>query len=166
MELSLLTNHSQLAQAQAAGALMKCNEFTQKYGLMLSPDQAVALVERRGKALSTSGRVEFGGGVTEKLIRAFCDSPFFGQYEYTDTIAALLDIFYTFKNETLDLITDDALIASMERAFNGSCSGSLELLEERELPLMAENLRRGLPPNAPEPAEKLDEDEVDPYGGA
>lgn len=156
MEWNLMNLNQGLATTQAVQNLLKCNEFTGRYGLLLSPEGAIALLEQRGRALSTSRRVEFGGGAVEKLIRAFCDSPYLSQNEYVDQMEEIIAIFYEFKNETQDRMTDDALIAFMVKAFNGPCAGSLELLEERELVRMAQNLRcRG---QAVEETEELEEE--------
>ncbi len=116
------------------------NEETAKYGLTLTEQQAVALVNTRSDSLKSTGRIEFSGGVIDKLILAFCDSPYITQQNYEDSLHELVDIFYSFKNETLDRISDNYLIAFMQRSFNGTCCGSLDLLSGRELPELAHKL--------------------------
>lgn len=54
-------NHA-LIQKQAVGEVMKYNDKTVKYGLVLTKKQAVALVETRAHSLKETGRIEFGGG--------------------------------------------------------------------------------------------------------
>lgn len=53
-------------------------------------------------------------------------------YNYVETLHELIEIFYFYKNETLDLISDDELIKFMKNSFDGKCQGSLELLSGRE----------------------------------
>jgi len=56
----------------------------------------------------------------------------------------LIEIFYYFKNETLDQISDDELISLMKKYFDQSCQGSVELLQNRELVALAHNIRYGI----------------------
>jgi len=142
-----LMNISSLTQKQAVAEIEKCNEYTAQFGLTLSHFDAVELVETRTIALKGNGRIEFGGGVIEKIIREFCHSPYISKHNYTETLHELTEIFYYYKNETLDLLSDDDLIRFMKNSFNGKCQGSLELLAGRELYSMARNLRYGYAPN-------------------
>jgi len=132
-----------LVQKQAVNEIIKCNDFTADYGLALTTAQVLELVETRGRALNANGRVEFGGGVIDKVIKEFCDSPYISTYNYEQTLHELIEMFYYYKNETLDLISDDDLIKFMKTAFDGTCQGSLELLAGRELDRFARNLRGG-----------------------
>ena len=51
--------------------------------------------------------MEFGKGILDKIIFAFCDSDFIYQESYAETIARLQSIFFLFKNESMDELTDD-----------------------------------------------------------
>lgn len=132
-----------LIQKQAVAEIEKCNDFTNRFGLTLTHLDVIELVETRTLALKNSGRVEFGGGVIDKIIWEFCDSPYISMHNYADTIHELTKMFYFYKNETLDLISDDELIKFMKNSFDEKCQGSLELLSEQELAKMARNLRYG-----------------------
>lgn len=109
--------------------LQTCNALTEKYGLALTPKQMLALAERRVEALQATGRVEFGEGILKKLIFAFRDSPYLAQQNYEETLTELQDLFYQFKNETHDRLSDDELIEKMKTAFYGRAQGTLELIE-------------------------------------
>ncbi|AFM00469.1 MULTISPECIES: DUF6323 family protein [Desulfitobacterium] len=160
MALEIMNLSSALIQRQAVMEIEKCNDFSAQFGLTLSHFQAVELVETRTLALQGNGRIEFGGGVIQKIIRGFCYSPYISSHNYAETLHELVEMFYYYKNETLDLLSDDELIQFMRSRFNGICQGSLELLAGRELYNMANNLRYGYAPNYWEyPAE--DEDEGD-----
>jgi hypothetical protein len=141
-------------QRQAVNEIMTCNDLTAHFGLTLTGQQAVALVETRNVSLRENGRIEFGGGVIDKIINEFCDSPHLSMRNYAATLHELVEMFYTFKNETLDLIGDDDLIAFMKKSFDGVCQGSLDLLAGRELTRMARNLRFGRKPEYSEDTAK------------
>ena len=128
----------------AVAEIIKCNEITSRFGLMLSPTEAQELVDTRSKALSSNGRIEFAGGIINKLIMRFCDSPFLSKYNYADTLNDLVETFYYFKNETLDELDDDELLLYMKDFFDQNCRGSMELLQNRELEILARNIRYGI----------------------
>ncbi|KGK86834.1 hypothetical protein DP73_15520 [Desulfosporosinus sp. HMP52] len=161
-ELSLFSGA--LVEKQAVNEVMKCNDLTVKFGLVLTEVQALALVATRSFALKENGRIEFGGGVIDKIIKEFCNSPYLSRHNYEDTMHELLEIFYYYKNETLDLMGDDDLIKYMKNAFNGTCQGSLELLSGRELYKLARNLRYGYALDYSDDVIQLDNDEEDEYG--
>lgn len=143
MSFELINAFSSLIQKQAVNEIVKCNDYTVRFGLVLSEQDALELVETRSGSLSDNGRIEFGGGVIDKLIREFCDSPYIYKQNYVETLHELIEMFYFYKNETLDLISDDDLIRFMKNAYDGICQGSLELLSGRELERLARNIRFG-----------------------
>ncbi|MEG1870217.1 MAG: DUF6323 family protein [Oscillospiraceae bacterium] len=147
MTFETMLFNSSLMKAQALTEVMNCNPITAEYGLVLSETQAMEIVQTRSEALLANGRIEFGGGVIDKIIKAFCDSAFMSQNSYAETINELVDIFYCYKNETFDKISDDDLIELMCERFNGVCQGSLDLLRDRELEIIARNIRKGYPLN-------------------
>ena len=110
--------------------LVKSNALTERFGLKLSGADAQELMEHRFETLRRERRIEFGEGVLDKLIYAFCDSPFIYQENYVETIEGLQEIFYNYKNQFKDMVSDDELIEVMENYFDGKCQGSLDLLEE------------------------------------
>ena len=124
--------------------IMVCNDKTRDYGLKLNEDDIKEIIKTRNTALEKSGRIEFGGQIINKIIESFCDSPDISQYNYSETINELVEIFYNYKNETLDYIGDDELIEIMKVFFDGYCQGSLELLEGKALYKVADNIRNGI----------------------
>ncbi|PKM71656.1 MAG: hypothetical protein CVU91_12905 [Firmicutes bacterium HGW-Firmicutes-16] len=118
--------------------LSECNEFSIKYGLVLSENQIQNLVQKRFETLRDTGRIEFGAGILKKLVYAFCDSPYIHNLNYEATILELQDAFYYFKNESDDRIADDELIEYMKDTFDGKAQGSIEYLTGTSL----EELRR------------------------
>ena len=139
----LLVTDSVLMLQQAVGEILALNEKTAEYGLTLTEEQAEALAVSRQENLRSAGRIEFGGGIIRLLAEAFCDSPYVNRQNWEETLHGLLELFYSFKNETWDAISDRDLIAFMRQAFNGSCGGCLELLADRELPAFSEQIHKG-----------------------
>ncbi len=131
------------SQKDELQVITNTNSYTQQFGLKLTDADARELLSRRRECLMQQQRVEFGGGVLDKLIFAFCDSDFIDQDNYAETIARLQDIFYLYKNESMDELTDDELIERMREAFDGECQGSLVYLEETYLDRFAREIRRG-----------------------
>ncbi|PKM83237.1 MAG: hypothetical protein CVU89_00315 [Firmicutes bacterium HGW-Firmicutes-14] len=141
-ELMLLFND--MINKPAVSEIINCNIITLRFGLALSAAEALELIETRAAALRSNGRIEFGAGIINKLIMKFCDSPFLSQHNYAATLHDLIETFYYFKNETLDEISDDELISLMKKYFDQNCQGSIELLQNRELELLARNIRYGV----------------------
>ena len=56
-----------------------------------------------------------------------------------------MEIFYEYKNETMDLMTDDELIEFMKQSFDGVCQGDLEYLSGTVMHRMRDNLLKGKP---------------------
>ncbi len=117
----------------AAEELRASNELTARYGLTLSEEQIQRFVQHRFEALRDTDRIEFGEGVLKKLIYAFCDSPYLTQENYEETLLELQDIFYYFKNESFDRISDDELIEFIKTVFDGRAQGSLDYLSGTSL---------------------------------
>ena len=115
-------------------ALRRTNDVTREFGLILSEDDIRQLLVTRADSLRDSARVEFGEGIAAKLVLAFADSPYLSQANYADTIAGLLILFDTFKNELCDAYNDRELLSFMRNAFDGECAGSLEILESEVFP--------------------------------
>lgn len=112
---------------ETADALLLHNEKTAEYGLTLTRAQAMTLSKTHRESLAQTGRVEFGRGVPDRLIDAFCDSPYMAREEYAETLCALIELFYALKNETE--IGDDRLIALMRAAFDAT-RGAVEMMED------------------------------------
>lgn len=125
--------------------IKKYNKHTGKYGLVLSDNQINNLLDRRKDILRETGRIELRGGIIDKLIKAFCDSLYINQENYEETLYELIEIFYKYKNETMDLMTDDELIEFMKKSFDGVCQGDLEYLSGTVMYRMRDNLLKGKP---------------------
>ncbi|MBS7525416.1 hypothetical protein KHM83_01850 [Fusibacter paucivorans] len=125
--------------------LMTLNDITAPYGLSLTQADAALLLATRDTALKSTGRLEFGSGIIDKIIEAFYDSPYLMASEYVETLTDLIDAFYYFKNELHDRMGDDALIAFMRRAYDDPCNGAVTLLTDLILPSLASALDQGMP---------------------
>ncbi|MBC3888052.1 hypothetical protein GH810_06995 [Acetobacterium paludosum] len=147
MSFNLMLFDNALVQKQAVSEIMLCNEIIDQYSLALTEASALELVETRSYSLENLGRIEFGGGIIGKIIIVFCDSPYLSQDNFEGILHELIEIFYYYKNETLDLMSDDDLINYMKMYFDGVCHGSLDQLKFTELDRMARNVRFGYNPD-------------------
>lgn len=132
-----------LGKQNQVQAIMKTNEYSEKFGLTLSEKDTQLLVTERKNSLKEQKRVEFGEGIMPKLIYAFCDSDFVNQRNYTEILAQLQDIFYLYKNEMQDEITDDELIHFMREQYENVCFGDLDYLAGTCLDIFAQAVRAG-----------------------
>lgn len=123
--------------------VMECNQVSKRYGLVLTEEMVKQLMQCREISLRDSGRVEFGGGILPSVIYAFCDSPYINQTEYGEILAQLQEIFYQYKSESLDLLTDEELLRFMRQNFDETCCGDIEHLSGTCLERFARAIRQG-----------------------
>ncbi len=116
--------------ARAVHELESCNTAIERHGLLLSLADIQALVVGRGEALRETERVEFGDGATKELVLAFAGSPHVSQLTFAQQILELQDLFYEFKNESLDQVPDDELVGKMRSLFDDVAKGDMEYLAE------------------------------------
>ena len=98
------------------------NQKTEMFGLALTKEEAKALIVSRDESLKKYGRVEFGKGILDKLVYSFCDSQYISRENYLAVLTRLQDIFYHFKNESQDKLTDDELLTFMRQQYESVCS--------------------------------------------
>ena len=138
---TVLNSMNVLSKEQSANELLKLNEESKEFGLVLSLQDAVRGLEDRGRSLLQLGRIELGMEVTKSIIRNFYNSSYILPEEYATALSEIHDIFYSIKNETEDTVGDNELIKIMKEYFEGPCGGSLELLRSK-LTSFAEDLRK------------------------
>lgn len=135
--LDIMSKQTQVRQ------VLETNAYTEKYGLVLCAEEAELLAEERVNVLRSERRIEFGQGILPKIIYAFCDSAYITQDDYCDVLLRLQEIFYLYKNEMLDEITDDELLAFMRERFDEVCFGDLDYLAGTCLDIFAQAIRAG-----------------------
>lgn len=123
--------------------VLETNQVSGRFGLALTKTDAELILKERTQVLKDQKRVEFGEGIVPKLIYEFCDSDYIDQDCYVDTILRLQDIFYRYKNEMQDEVTDDELLNFMREQFEEVCFGDLDYLEETCLSVFAREVRAG-----------------------
>lgn len=132
-----------LGEQNQIQVIMKSNDYSEQFGLTLTERDAKVLATERQYSLKEQRRVEFGQGIMPKLIYAFCDSGFIDQSHYVESLVQLQEIFYLYKNEMLDEITDDELIHFMREQFETTCKGDLDYLAGTCLDTFAQAIRAG-----------------------
>ena len=132
-----------LQQKNQLEKVIETNKTTEQFGLVLSEQDAKLILEERKDTLQKQKRVEFGEGIVPKIIYEFCDSNYIDQNNYADTIIRMQEIFYLYKNEMQDEITDDELLHLMKEQFELICFGDLDYLEGTCLANFAQAIRAG-----------------------
>ena len=132
-----------LQNADQLSKVIETNQYTEQFGLTLSEEDAQLILNHRKTTLREQKRVEFGEGIVAKIIRKFCDSEYIDQRNYADMIIRLQEIFYLYKNEMNDEITDDELIHLMKEQYEKLCFGDLDYLENTCLSDFAQAIRTG-----------------------
>jgi len=123
--------------------VQETNQDTEKFGLVLSEEDTELLLAERNQILKTERRVEFGQSILPRIIYVFCDSAYITQSDYVETLIRLQEIFYMYKNEMQDEITDDELLNFMKEQFEKTCYGDLDYLEGTCLDIFAQAVRAG-----------------------
>jgi hypothetical protein len=159
MEKDFLSEIMKKTESNQIQTILTCNQYTEQFGLRFTEQDASQLAVHRRNTLREQERLELGESILSKLIFTFCDSPHIYQDNYVDTIEALIELFYLYKSESLEELTDDELLAYMKEHFDGECEGSLDYLEDNCLEDFCRKIRSGT---------KLfihreDEDEMDEY---
>ena len=108
--MDLMKTAAEVQLVEDTKAVLACNEESEHFGLTLSGEDALAVMESRNESLKKHQRVEIGPCVIKKIIHLFCDSQYIWQDNYVKTIKRLQDIFFLYKNESDDLVSDDELL--------------------------------------------------------
>ncbi len=135
---------TEAARAQLVHSLCQIEPVTRRYGLCLTGAELARVADARLSALADSGRIELGRSVVADIAYAFCDSPWVSRESWADTLCALTEAFYYFKNASDDTIPDDDLIRLMRAFFDRRC-GSLEYLESADIFDLVRNSPYGHP---------------------
>ena len=91
-----------------------------KPGLLLTRKAVFQLGENRDEVLVQCGRLELNGGIMEQLIDTFIDCPYITRDEFADVMEEVIEVFYTMKNECLDLIDDQTMMHYMRKQLDES----------------------------------------------
>lgn len=135
--LELMNSQMWLKQVQ------ETNQYTEQFGLVLSEKDVRLLLVEKKDILKMQQRVEFGQSILPQIIYTFCDSSFISQSNYVETLIRLQEIFYLYKNEMQDEITDEELLSFMKEQFETVCYGDFNYLESTCLDIFAQAIRAG-----------------------
>lgn len=128
MNFDLIKYDSENSIKLTVDRILNYNEKLSQHGLILSEKQALEIARSRSDSLVSNGRIDFDCSVTEKLIGAFSDSSFLDQDSFASAICQFTDIFYFFKNETLDKIDDNMLVNIIKDTFENECGGDIDFV--------------------------------------
>ena len=119
-------------QENTVGALEALDRRMAPLGLRLTQEECLALAEGRERALTDTGRVEFGEGILLALAEALADSPYLHPADWAETLMEGQLLFYHWKAEAGDLVPDRALLRFLRKAFDDA-RGAMAYLESFSL---------------------------------
>ena len=116
---------------------MHLQTITHRFHQLLRP-----FIRHRCTVKSTVS-LEWGRSILPEIVKKFCASPYVNQNNYVDTLLRLQEIFFCYKNEMLDEISDEELLQFMQEQFDSVCFGDLDYLEGTCLEIFAQAIRAG-----------------------
>lgn len=126
-----------------AAELMKLKPGLERFGLQLTKEKARELVLYKNESLKRNRRVEFGKGILGELMFEFCDSRYLDEDNWIEVLQKLQDIFYRFKNETEEQMTDEELLHCMKEQYETVCAGDIEYLADTCMERISRGVRGG-----------------------
>lgn len=72
--------------------ILRVNEYTEKFGLTLSMEDALVLAKSKNETLKEEQRVELGESILPKIILCFCDSNYIDQNNFIIYVILCYDI--------------------------------------------------------------------------
>lgn len=139
----LLEQIRQEQEKQEQIRVLACNQRTERFGLSLTKQDVLELMEQEKQVLKENQRIELGEGILPKIIEYFCDSEYITQDSYKETLEELQQVFFLFKNESEDLLNDDELLEFMKKQFEDVCRGDMEYLSGTCLERFTRAIRGG-----------------------
>ena len=112
----------------AKNEILKINEESLTYGLILKPKNVEEIINSRAYSLKTYGRIDLNMDITKKLIKKIYKSQYTNKDDYVEIINDLQDIFYYLKNETLDKLSDNEIIDIISE-FYEKTSGQIDNIQ-------------------------------------
>lgn len=112
----------------AKNEILKINEESLAYGLILKPKDVEEIINSRAYSLKTYGRIDLNMDITKKLIKKIYKSQYTNKDDYVEIINDLQDIFYYLKNETLDKLSDNEIIDIISE-FYEKTSGQIDNIQ-------------------------------------
>ena len=97
--------------------LIKLNDESINYGLVLSENDVNNIMKHTNETLTKIGCIETSTSSLEKIIEIVYSSPYTDKENYVENINDMQEIFYYFKSEVLDLISDDEVIEILEKTY-------------------------------------------------
>lgn len=113
---------------QEKQSVLACNNLTENYGLTLTEEEVLHLTEYKSECLVRHQRLEFTGGILERIIRTVCTSTYISMDNYVETLEGMLDVYYEFRNSFGPEVGDQEILDLMEERFEKLSEGNFEYL--------------------------------------
>lgn len=171
--LSLQEPLTAISPAQQRAEILAVNSTSgAEYGLRLTPEQAAEILSTGEQAMRQAGLIQFGSGITPRLIHWFLPSGFLGE-DYAAQIAALTEAFYQIKGSLQELyddagdhecmLSDNAILDYMYRFYTSPvCAGDVTEMLRRTQDALYRTMSRLLSNRASERFRKQQPTDADP----
>lgn len=123
--------------------LLALNDRLAEYGMVLSAEDVREILVERRVALREAERVELGESIAPRLVEAFYDSDYIDRQNFVAMVIRLQEIFFLYKNEVIDTMSDEELLHVMRMLFDRCCYGDVEMFESTVLEAFARTVRAG-----------------------
>lgn len=124
----ILSSLQKNAMIVAKNEILKINDESLAYGLILTPKDVDEIIKSRNHSLKTYGRIDLNLDITKEIINKLYTSQYTDKDDYVELINDLQDIFYFLKNETLDEISDYEIIDIISEFYEKS-SGRIDIIQ-------------------------------------
>ena len=118
MENNILKFTMNELQDFSSEKLMRLNEESINYGLVLTEEDVQQITKNTKETLKKTGRIETSTDSLEKKISFLYSSPYTQKDDYVEVISDMEEIFYYFKNQVSDLLSDDEIIEILKKTYN------------------------------------------------
>ena len=114
-------------QEQCSEKLLKLNDESINYGLVLTQKDINDIMKNINETLKKIGRIETSADALEKVISIVYSSPYTDKENYVENINDMQELFYYFKSQVLDLLSDDEVIEILDKAYDEKCGEILQI---------------------------------------
>ena len=117
MENNILKFTMKDLQQESTQKLIKLNDESINYGLILNEKDIEGIMKNTNETLKRIGRIETSTNTLEKIIELVYSSPYTDKDNYIENINDMQEVFYYFKSQVLDLLSDDEVIEILEKTY-------------------------------------------------
>lgn len=97
----------------------------------LSKEEVKGLIINKNKILKDNGLIEINNNVLKILIEYFSNSSFIDRSNYNEILNELVSVFYSYRINLSNRISDEEIIKYLYYNFENTCNGEIILLYDK-----------------------------------